>query len=301
MENTRKKSTLITIIILGICILLSLFALRPAMQSDKAQSYSINYLNEKEKTVLKTTAVSATTSVVLAAIPSDATTPIAEKLADVTGYMAGILVIVYLEKYIVSVAGTFTATWLIPVSLGLLIFYLIFRKKWLQSLGIRILLLSALLTCIVPLSVAFSKSVENAYQDNLEKATAAIQLTEDAKTTESNKKSESSSESSDSNNSKNVWEIIQDTLNDVGEKAANAAESVKVSVSEITDRVVDAANNFVQVVAIMILTSFLVPLIIFILFLWALKLIFKVSSGGSGAEYKQLTNKMNELETKLKA
>lgn len=274
-ENIRKKSTLITIIILGICILLSLFALRPFMQSDKATSYSINYLNEKEKTVLKTTAVSATTSVVLAAIPSDATTPIAEKLADVTGYMAGILVIVYLEKYIVSVAGTFTATWLIPVSLGLLICYFIFRKKWLQSLGIRILLLSALLTCIVPLSVAFSKSVESAYQDNLEKAQDALQFTEDSDNKE--KEKENSNNSSDSNDSKNVWEIVQDTLNDVGEKAADAAERVKVNVSEITTKVINAADNFVQLTAIMILTSFLVPLLTFILFLWALKLIFKAS------------------------
>ncbi len=274
-ENIRKKSTLITIIILGICILLSLFALRPFMQSDKATSYSINYLNEKEKTVLKTTAVSATTSVVLAAIPSDATTPIAEKLADITGYMAGILVIVYLEKYIVSVAETFTATWLIPVSLGLLICYFIFRKKWLQSLGIRILLLSALLTCIVPLSVAFSKSVESAYQDNLEKAQDALQFTEDSDNKE--KEKENSNNSSDSNDSKNVWEIVQDTLNDVGEKAADAAERVKVNVSEITTKVINAADNFVQLTAIMILTSFLVPLLTFILFLWALKLIFKAS------------------------
>lgn len=300
MENIKKKSTLITIIILGICILLSLFALRPFMQSDKAQSYSVNYLNEKEKTVLKITAASATTSVVLAAVPSDATTPIAEKLADVTGYMAGILVIVYLEKYIVSVAGTFAATWLIPVSLALLIGYLIFRKKWLQSLGIRILLLSALITLIVPLSVTFSKSVESAYQDNMDKATEALKITDESKTNESNK--ESSKESSDSDDSKNVWKIVQDTINDVGEKAADAAESVKVNVSEITDKVVNAANNFVEMVAIMILTSFLVPLITFILFLWALKLIFKASTSisGPGEEYKQLTNKMNEIELKLK-
>lgn len=297
MENINKKSTRIWIIVLGICFLLSLLVLRPFMQSDRAQSYSINYLNEKEKTVLSTTAASATTSVVLAAIPSDATTPIAEKLADVTGYMAGILVIVYLEKYIVSVAGTFAATWLIPISMALLIGYLISRKKWLQSIGIRMLLLSALITLIVPLSVTFSKSVESAYQDNMAKATEALKITDDSKTNKTDK--ESSKESSDSDDSKNVWEIVQDTLNDVGEKAADAAESVKVNVSEITDRVVNAANSFVELVAIMILTSFLVPLITFILFLWALKLIFKASVNGPGNEYKQLTNKMNEIELKL--
>lgn len=297
MENIRRKSTIIPVIVLVICILLSLFALRPYMRSDQSKSYSVDYLDKKEKTVLTITAASATASVVLAALPSDATTPVAEKLADVTGYMAGVLVIVYLEKYLVSVIGTFAATWLIPVSLGLLILYFIFRKKWLQSLGIRILLLSALLMSIVPLSVAFSKSVENAYQDNLTKATEAIQLNEKS---DKQKDKEKSRKSSDSDSSKNPLEIIQDKLKDVKDNVTDAADSVKVSVSDAANKVVDASKNFVELVAIMVLTTFLVPLITFILLLWAAKLIFNVSTGGPSAEYKQLANKMNEIELKIK-
>lgn len=297
MENIRKKSTIIPIIVLIVCILFTLFALRPYMRSDQAKSYSVDYLDKKEKTVLTITAASATTSVVLAALPSDATTPVAEKLADVTGYMAGVLVIVYLEKYLVSVIGTFASTWLIPISLGLLIGYFIFRKKWLQSLGIRIFLLSLLLMCIVPLSVAFSKSVENTYQDNLTKATEAIQLTENSDT---KKDKEKAKKSSDSDSSKNPLEIIEDKLNDAKENVSDAAESVKLSVSDAANKVVNAAENFVELVAIMVLTSFLVPLITFILLLWAAKLIFNVSTSGPGAEYKQLAEKMNEIELKIK-
>lgn len=297
MENIRRKSTIIPVIVLVICILLSLFALRPYMQSDQAKSYSVDYLDKKEKTVLTITAASATTSVVLAALPSDATTPVAEKLADVTGYMAGVLVIVYLEKYLVSIIGTFAATWLIPISLGLLIGYFIFRKKWLQSLGIRILLLSALLMSIVPLSVAFSKSVENAYQDNLTKATEAIQLTESS---DKQKEKEKSKKSSDSDSAKNPIDFIQDKLSDAKDNIADAAESVKLSVSDAANKVVDASKNFVELVAIMVLTSFLIPLITFVLLLWAAKLIFNVSTGGPSAEYKQLANKMNEIELKIK-
>lgn len=297
MENVKKKSTLIPVIVLVVCIFLSLFALRPFLQSDRAKSYSLDYLDKKEKTVLTITAASATTSVVLAALPSDATTPVAEKMADVTGYMAGVLVIVYLEKYLVSVIGTFASTLLIPVSLGLLIVYLLFRKRWMKSLGIRILLLSGLLLCIVPLSVAFSKSVENAYQDNLTKATEAIQITDDSAEKKNDKKSE---KASDSKSSKNPIEIIENTLSNAKENVADAAESVKDSASAAAEKVVNASRNFVELVAIMVLTSFLVPIITFILLLWAAKLIFNVSAGGPEDEYKQLAAKMNEIELKIK-
>lgn len=296
MENIRKKSTLIPIVVLIICILLSLFALRPALQSDRAKSYSMDYLDKKEKTVLTITAASATTSVVLAAIPSDATTPVAEKMADVTGYMAGVLVIVYLEKYLVSVVGTLASTLLIPVSLALLIVYMLLRKSWLKSLGIRILLLSVLLVGLVPLSVAFSKSVENVYQDNLTQSVQALQITENSES----KKEEKKTEKADSGKSKNPLQIIEDTLNNAKDNVADAAESVKGSVSAAADKVVNASKNFVELVAIMVLTSFLVPILTFILLLWAAKLIFNVSSGGPEDEYRQLAAKMDAIELKLK-
>ena len=66
---------------------------------------TIEALDEKKADILKLTATSAAASTAIAAIPGDATTPIANKLTDLTSYFLIILVVIFLEKYLVTLTG----------------------------------------------------------------------------------------------------------------------------------------------------------------------------------------------------
>ena len=77
---------------------------------------TIEALDEKKSDVLKLTAATAAASTALAAIPGDATTPVANKLADLTSYFLVILMVVFLEKYLVTLTGYAAFSVLIPAA-----------------------------------------------------------------------------------------------------------------------------------------------------------------------------------------
>lgn len=77
------------------------------------------------------------TSALITLLPGDTATPIAEKMADVSGYLLVVLCAIYLEKYLVTITGYVAFTYLIPIACGLWIFNLILQmlpcENWQQN------------------------------------------------------------------------------------------------------------------------------------------------------------------------
>lgn len=99
---------------------------------------TIASLDEKKQTVMELTAASTVTSALITLLPGDTATPIAEKMADVSGYLLVVLCAIYLEKYLVTITGYVAFTYLIPIACGLWIFNLILQmlpcENWQQNL-----------------------------------------------------------------------------------------------------------------------------------------------------------------------
>lgn len=281
LKNIRIKK--IQLLLLVVAVFLSFFLLRPALKSDRFTSYSMDYLSEKEKTVMEVTGAATGASVVLAAVPGDSTTPIANKLADVSGYMAGALAVILFEKYLVPFAGSAVSLCLIPAALILTIIYLISDKTWFKRMGIRLFLLSALLVLLVPLSVTFSKSVDRTYQKQFDTAMQEI----DTSSAETRKEDPQKSDQK-----KTKGNVITDLWNTIKDKADETAENISVNVTDLVNKASDAVNHFVEMVAVMILTSFLVPVVTFILLLWLVKIIFNAASSWTD-EYIQISNRIS--------
>lgn len=71
------------------------------------------------------TATSAAAATAIAAVPGDATTPVANKLADLTSYFLIILMVIFLEKYLVTLTGYAAFNSLIPVAVLLFVLWLV--------------------------------------------------------------------------------------------------------------------------------------------------------------------------------
>lgn len=129
---------------------------------------TIESLDEKKEDVLKLTATSAAASTALAAIPGDATTPVANKLADLTSYFLIILMVVFLEKYLVTLTGYAAFTILIPIACVLLAAGICANKAVLKMLAAKIALFAAVIFLVIPFSMKVSSIIEETYEVSME-------------------------------------------------------------------------------------------------------------------------------------
>ena len=115
----KSNSSLKIILITVACILiaaLSFFFLAGILSSPETYAGIIRSIDDKVETVLKLTASSTAASAGITAIPGDAGTPIAEKLADFSEYGILILCVLYAEKYLLSILGSGVFKYIIPIA-----------------------------------------------------------------------------------------------------------------------------------------------------------------------------------------
>ena len=99
-----------------IVALLSFFPIAK-MASDPARyAKTIAALDEKKKTVMELTAASTASSAAITLIPGDVATPLADKLADISGYFVIVICALYLEKYLLTILGLVAFRFMIPAA-----------------------------------------------------------------------------------------------------------------------------------------------------------------------------------------
>ena len=87
--------------------------------ASSVESYTkiLDTLNEMQKKALALTGASTALATGAAAIPGDATTPLANKLMDMAGYMVIVYAVIIIEKYLLTLTGYLAFKILIPVAL----------------------------------------------------------------------------------------------------------------------------------------------------------------------------------------
>lgn len=123
---TTKKAALAALLVLA--ALLSIFAVGKRASDPAYHQASIDALAEKQETVLELTAASTAASAAITLLPGDTATPIAEKLADLSGYFLIVLCAIFLEKYLLTITSCVSFTILIPAACALGHRCALFRK-----------------------------------------------------------------------------------------------------------------------------------------------------------------------------
>ncbi len=86
-----------------ILALASIFGVAKLTTDPAFYQKSIAALEEKQETVLELTAASTAASAAITLLPGDTATPIADKLADLSGYFLIVLCAIFLEKYLLTI------------------------------------------------------------------------------------------------------------------------------------------------------------------------------------------------------
>ena len=251
----KSNSSLKIILITVACILiaaLSFFYLAGILSSPETYSGILRSIDAKVETVLKLTASSTAASAGITAIPGDAGTPIAEKLADFSEYGILILCVLYAEKYLLSILGSGVFKFIIPIACVLYPLGFFRDLEGIKPILKKIAIVSLALYFVIPLSVHISDRIYDTYQASIDTTiTAAEDLAEDATL--------AGSTAEDQNAIQRIWGYLSESASSFAERGA------------------EILNRFIESLAVMIVTSCVIPLLVLFFSLWIINQVFGFS------------------------
>lgn len=285
---TQKKCTLfLTWLLIGI---LSFTVIGKYAAAPESHQATITSLDEKKNTVLELTMATTATSAVITLLPGDIGTPIAEKVADLSGYLLIVLCAIFLEKYLVTITGYAAFKIFIPAACALFATNLFARNQSLDRLARKLLIFGICIFLVVPASVKASDLIEHTYQAQidaaLEEAKGTEQLLENSVEAAADNASESSisgnqtSQSQQTAENSNLWQKAKDALSGAKESVASVVENVTISSEELVQKVETSLSHFVEAVAVMLITSCVIPLLVLFVFFWLIKILVDVDLSG---------------------
>lgn len=293
-----NKQKCITAIVLLLVAILSITVVGKYASAPENHQKTIASLDEKKQTVMELTAASTVTSALITLLPGDTATPIAEKMADVSGYLLVVLCAIYLEKYLVTITGYVAFTYLIPIACGLWIFNLIFANATVRKLAAKLVVFGLAISLVVPASVKISDLIGDTYQAQIEATiedakntqnilenSGVVDDTNEVGTTGTGTTGAATGSAQKKNNSEsgsvsNIFDWAKDAISSAKDSVANVVENVTVSTEDLVQKVENSLNHFIEAVAVMIITSCVIPMLVLLLFFWMVKIVLDVDLSG---------------------
>ena len=265
IERTRNITVLIICVIIA---LLCFFLIAPKLSDPATFSKTIASLDDKKTTVAELTAASTAASAAITLLPNDIGTPIAEKLVDLSGYFILIFSAIYLEKFLTTIAGFIAFRYLIPIALLAIGINSFFRIDAVKKFALRVIAFAIILVLLIPASVGVSNLIEKTHE-------YSIQQTID----EANSASDEINEQNDSEDTNALQEFFN---------------KVKGGVSGQLKKFETILSNFIDAVAVLIVTTCVIPIVVLLLLLLLVKQFFGVMTSAP-EEYNKLKNVKNSI------
>lgn len=235
----------------AIVALVSILALPGIIATPEFWSTTAHSIDNECETVMKLIGAAAGAATLVAAVPGDATTPVANSLADLGGNLAVVLAALYLEKYLLVVLSKAALMFLIPLGCASAIIATVAPqgarlKEDTRSLAGKFWAFALAAILVVPASVLVSDTVREAYtefgnSDYIEQALEAGDA--------------SAAENADVANS-------NDSLLD------SLRNKIADTISQSSDWASAKLTHLIEAFAVMVVTSCVIPILVLLFFLW---------------------------------
>ena len=276
-KNLVIKRVILVLVLLAIA-LISIFGISKVASSPEFHAKTIKSLDEKKMTVMELTAATAGTGTALAMIPTDATTPLANQILKLSSYLLIVMGAIFLEKILLTLTGYVTFNFLIPIACFIFGIYIFTKKDILRNLAIKLCIFGMVIFMLVPVSVKVSNLIEDTYQ------TSINQTIEEAQSTQIEAQETTSEESDDGGIFSGLASKVQDAISSIGDNVSKLIEKGKTALS-----------NFIDAIAVLLITSCVIPIAVLIFFIWIIKIIF-----GINIPIGKIKKNQNKEETKEK-
>lgn len=259
--------------VLLVILLLSVTVISKAAGDPENHAKTIETLDEKKADVLKLTAASAAASTALAAVPGDATTPVANKLADLTSYFLIILMVLFLEKYLVTLTGYAAFSILIPAACILLAAGICLNRTFLKMLAAKTAAFGLVLFLIIPVSMNVSAVIEETYESSVEATVREAQ---------------------------EITDDINESTDSEGNVVEKALSKLKDGVSGLLEKGEDLLNYFIETIAVMLVTSCLIPIVVLFFMVWFVRILFGIQIDLSKTMPKRITSNSSGHKNRIR-
>ena len=248
----------VTVIVLVCLAIVSFCLLGPWASNPDTYANTLASLDQKRETVMSLIAGSTGTSAAITVLPGDVGTPIAEKLLDIGSAFAIVIAAIYLEKYLLTTLGFVAFGILVPVGFLLLALSVAAKNRpmiqeFAAALGIRLAVFGIAVFLVVPVSTFISDRIDETYQTSMHPDVVAEAVEEPV--------AEVTAQTEEGGG---ILEFIQS----LPETVAKLPETVSESTSGVSEDVQNTLNKFIETLAVMIVSSCVIPIVVLLFFLW---------------------------------
>lgn len=282
MEHNRMRY--IAALVCLLAGILSFAVIAPWASSPSQQSGYIEKLDNKKTQVQELTAAATATSIAITMLPGDAATPIANKLADLSQYLLIVLCALYLEKYLVTVMGLVTFRYLVPVSLLLLFLCQLFNWQRFKPMAYKVAAMGLALYFVIPVSLHITDLIETTYassiETTLESAEGSAEVISGSgeegesaagSNADGSSKVQEPSGTESSGGAKSLLEKVMNLPSSIADTASEVVSSVSSLSEEKIKEMETALNHFMESVAVMLITSCVIPILVLLFFFMVIK------------------------------
>lgn len=302
MEEKNKHKLLYALkIVIPLLIAILSFALfSNYAASDKLHNETIATLQAKQDKVLQLSAASTAIAAGASLVLGDRAVAVSNKLLDLTGYFIIILSAILLEKYLVTVMGLVSFKIIIPIACIIFSIFTLIDRENMRKLAVKLVTFAVVAFLVIPFSVVISNVIENTYGNTINKiieegeslkeelevfSDKAIDDVNSGSTISNYEKAgveENDSSSSENGNwidsiKNNVGNFVSGAKENVSSAIGNVVKTVTGKAKEWIDKLTTQLNNMIDAIAVMIVTTCVIPILVIVFLIWIVKMLFSVN------------------------
>ncbi len=256
MFSEKRAVLAVKILALILAAALSFFVVKTKLPESGFVKDALESVEESSDTVMKFSAATLSTSLAISALPDDFATPLADSLTDMNVYFVAILAVLLLEKILIQYGIKAAFAILIPLSCLMAILFIVTKKDFLKSLAVRLCVLGLAVAFVVPCGTHLTRLVAS---DLTAYVNETIEETEDG----AGKLDEAMEGGA---GDKTIFERLSDLF--------------QTGIRDVSDLMLHFQNTIrrcMNSIAILILTSCLMPLLTFFVLKWMLGEVFHIA------------------------
>lgn len=251
-----KAKVLVKVLLAVFFMMLSIFVLAYEVPQTKYVQSTVDSLEDSRTKIMEFSGATIATSLAITALPDDFGTPLADTLADMNTYFVFIFAVIFVEKLLVLEGVKFSFAWIIPIALGLYILGILVTKDSIKLFGKKLLIFGMAVVLVIPVSTHFTEKI---CADYLVYVDETIQEANDG--------------------AQKVNEIMATDEDEatIFDKLSAAFKTAMSGMNDLLAYFENVIKKFVNSIAIMLVTSFVLPLIVLFIFRWLLRELFSLN------------------------
>ena len=247
------KEKLVKILFVAFLMVFSFTVLTRIIPEMKFVQETIEHLEESQNTVMKLSGSTIATSLSLSALPDDFASPLASTVSDFNTYFIFIFAVLFVEKLVVIEGIKISLAGIIPIACILYIASILTEKAVFKKFSKKLWILGISIILVIPISTYFTETVCAKYLAYVDETIAEADA-----------------------GANKINEVMAESNEDatIFDKLTDAFKTAIKDVNDLLEYFKNVVKKCINSVAVMIVTTFVLPMLTALLFRWLLKELF---------------------------